>query len=53
MTRQDDPYEYGDITTDGGLGDDDPPQGAAEGTDTVIVDGEAVTYRRYRRQDDE
>lgn len=50
--HDDDPYEFGDITTDGGLGDDDPPDGVAEGTDTVIVDGTAVSYRRYRTDAD-
>lgn len=48
MTLHDDPYEFGDVTTDGGLGDDDPPEGTAEGVDTVIVDGEVRSYRRYK-----
>ncbi|WP_435194450.1 hypothetical protein [Natronomonas sp. EA1] len=49
MVERNSPYEYGDITTDGGLGSDDPPEDHEDGTDTVIVDGSAMSYRSYCR----
>jgi hypothetical protein len=49
--QEDSPYEYGDITTDGGLGDDEPPEGCENGTDAVIVDGDAMTFRNYQKTD--
>lgn len=49
MHHEDSPYEFGDITTDGGLGEDDPPEGCENGTDAVIVDGSAMTYRSYKQ----
>lgn len=48
MELADSPYEFGDTTTDGGLGSDDPPDGCEEGADAVIVDGDAMTYRSYK-----
>lgn len=48
--QDDDPYEFGDITTDAGLADD-PPDGMSEGADTVIVDGVARSYRSYRNSE--
>lgn len=49
MVRDDSPYEFGDITIDGGLGEDEPPEGCENGTDAVIVDGDAMTFRTYRK----
>ncbi|MFC7175581.1 hypothetical protein [Halosegnis marinus] len=51
MEFTDDPYEYGDATTDGGLGGDDTPEGCENGGDAVIVDGTAVSYRSYKGRD--
>ena len=51
MEFTDDPYEYGDASTDGGLGDDDAPEGCENGGDPVIVDGETVSYRSYQRHE--
>lgn len=48
MELHDDPYEYGDMTTNGGL-DDDAPDGCENGADAVIVDGDAMSYRSYRK----
>ena len=47
MEYNDDPYEFGDATTDGGLSEE-TPDGCENGGDAVIVDGEARSYRRYR-----
>lgn len=47
MEYDDNPYEFGDATTDGGL-DKETPEGCENGGDAVIVDGEAVSYRSYR-----
>lgn len=49
MELNDNPYEYGDTTTDGGLGSDDIPDGCENGGDAVIVDGDAMSYRSYKR----
>ncbi len=49
MEFDDSAYDYGGIDTDGGLGDDEPPEGCEHGTDAVIVDGDAMTYRSYER----
>lgn len=49
MELNDNPYEYGDTTTDGGLGSDDIPDGCKNGGDAVIVDGDAMSYRSYKR----
>lgn len=46
MVRHDTPYEFGDITTDGGL-DADAPDGCENGTDVVVVDGDAMSFRSY------
>ena len=46
MEYDDNPYEFGDATTDGGL-DSETPDGCENGGDSVIVDGEAVSYRSY------
>lgn len=51
LPEDDDPYEFGDITTDAGL-TDEPPDGAREGADTVIVDGIARSYRSYRKSEE-
>lgn len=47
MSQHDMPYEFGDVTTDGGLGDDDLPAGHENGSDIVIVDGEVRSFRSY------
>lgn len=49
LPGDDNPYEFGDITTDAGL-TDEPPDGTSEGADTVIVDGIAQSYRSYRKK---
>jgi hypothetical protein len=45
MVRHTTPYEYGGELPDGGLGGDEPPVES----ETVIVDGAAMSYRSYRR----
>jgi hypothetical protein len=50
MELHDDPYEYGDMTTDGGLAGDSPPEGCENGGDAVIVDGDAMSYRSYQTE---
>lgn len=50
MARDHTPYEYGDADTDGGLDDGDPPKEHESGVDTVIVDGDAMTYRSYEKR---
>lgn len=45
MVQINTPYEYGDIDMEA-LGED-PPHERQHGTDTVIVDGSAMSYRRY------
>lgn len=51
MVEHDVPYEFGDVTTDGGLGGDEPPAGHENGSDTVIVNGEARSFRSYLAAD--
>lgn len=52
MVYNDSPYEFGDITTDGGLGDEEHPEGCENGTDAVIVDGDAMSFRSYKSRVD-
>lgn len=46
MVEHGTPYEFGDTSTDGGL-DEDAPDGCEEGTDLVVVDGDAMSFRSY------
>lgn len=48
MVEHDTPYEFGDITIDGGL-EDEVPNGCENGTDVVVVDGDAMSFRSYLR----
>lgn len=50
MVRHSTPYVYGDERGDGGL-DADPE--SDHGTETVIVDGSAMSYRSYQRHGEE
>lgn len=45
------PYDYGDAETEA-LGEDLPHE-QRHGTDTVIVDGSAMSYRSYTRTEEE
>jgi len=45
------PYEYGEIDVEA-VGED-PPHERQHGTDTVIVDGSAMSYRSYTRAEEE
>lgn len=45
MVNDHTPYEYGDADTK--AIDDGPPPESSHGTDTVIVDGSAMSYRWY------
>ncbi len=45
MVEDHTPYDYGDAETEA-VGDD-PPHERQHGLDTVIVDGSAMSYRRY------
>ncbi len=45
MVQHDTPYEYGDAELEP-VGDD-PPHEYQHGADMVIVDGAAMSYRRY------
>ncbi|MFB6118692.1 hypothetical protein [Halosegnis sp.] len=50
MVAEENPYEFGDASTDIGL-DEEVPEGCEHGSDAVIVDGKAVSYRSYRTED--
>lgn len=50
MVEHTTPYQYGDERGDGGL--DAEPE-SDHGTETVIVDGSAMSYRSYQRHDEE
>jgi len=49
MTEHTNPYVFGDETGDGGL-EVDPE--SDHGTETVIVDGDAMSYRSYQKHDE-
>lgn len=51
MARSTTPYEYGDIDLEA-IGDG-PPQEHRHGTDTVIVEGSAMSYRSYVKREPE
>lgn len=51
MVKSDIPYEYGDADIEA-VGED-PPYEQQHGTDMVIVDGSAMSYRSYTRANDE
>jgi hypothetical protein len=47
MTRRDTPYVFDEVDDDA---DDDPVDPHEVDRETVILDGEAMTYRSYQRR---
>lgn len=49
MTEHTTPYVFGDEAADGGM---DVELESEHGTETVIVDGDAMSYRSYQRHEE-